>query len=146
MKVKITILTSLLTLSAFTALAGYSIDWFTVDGGGGPSSGGQFSLSATIGQPDAGLLKGGQFVLSGGFWSSISLVQTPGAPVLSIHPLGATARISWPAPSTGFVLEQAPSAAGQWTQVQPPYDTNASEISYTVPATGGMQFFRLWHP
>jgi hypothetical protein len=146
MRMNINILVSLLTLSAFSASADYSIDWFTVDSGGGTSSGGQFSLSGTIGQPDAGLQAGGPFVLNGGFWSSISLVQTPGAPVLSIHPLGATVRISWPAPSTGFFLEQAPSATGQWTQVQSPYSTNAVEISSTIPAAGGMQFFRLHHP
>jgi hypothetical protein len=146
MKTKITILATVLTLRAFTASADSSIAWFTVDGGGGTSSGGQFTVSGTIGQPDAGLLAGGRFSLAGGFWSGISLVQTPGAPLLSIHPLGATVRISWPAPSPGFILEQALTAAGQWTPVQPPYNTNAVEISYTVPATREMQFFRLQHP
>jgi hypothetical protein len=146
MKTKITILATLLTLRAFTASADDSIDWFTVDGGGGTSSGGQFTVSGTIGQPDATLLAGGQFSLAGGFWSGITLLQTPGAPLLAIHPLGANVRISWPAPSTGFFLEQAPSAAGQWTQVQSPYNTNAVEISSMVPTTGGMQFFRLHHP
>lgn len=31
----------------------YSIDWFTIDGGGGTSTGGVYSVSGTIGQPDA---------------------------------------------------------------------------------------------
>jgi len=31
----------------------YSIDWSTIDGGGGTSTGGDYSLSGTIGQPDA---------------------------------------------------------------------------------------------
>lgn len=35
------------------------------------STGGQFELSGTIGQPDARTLTGGQFVLSGGFWFPI---------------------------------------------------------------------------
>jgi len=34
----------------------YSIDWYTIDGGGGVSSGGTYSLSGIIGQPDASQL------------------------------------------------------------------------------------------
>ncbi len=46
----------------------FAIDWYTVDGGGGTSAGGSFTLSGTIGQPDAGVMSGGSFTLSGGFW------------------------------------------------------------------------------
>ena len=54
-----------------TALAGgpFAIDWHTTDGGGVmQSTGGGFELSATIGQADAGVLTGGGFQLTGGFW------------------------------------------------------------------------------
>jgi hypothetical protein len=57
-----------LLLAANALAQNYSIDWFTVDGGGGTSTGGVFSLSGTIGQPDAGHLGGGDFALDGGFW------------------------------------------------------------------------------
>ncbi len=46
----------------------FDLTWFTVDGGGGTSSGGGFVLSGTIGQPDAGEMSGGGFTLLGGFW------------------------------------------------------------------------------
>jgi len=48
----------------------YAIDWWTVDGGGDMwTTGGDFELSGTIGQPDAGIvLTGGSYELSGGFW------------------------------------------------------------------------------
>src|SRR5215468_10720568 len=57
----------------------YSISWSTIDGGGGTSTGGVFSVSGTIGQPDANAtpMIGGNFSLSGGFWSALSVVQTP---------------------------------------------------------------------
>jgi hypothetical protein len=29
------------------------LDWFTIDGGGGTSTGGVYAVSGTIGQPDA---------------------------------------------------------------------------------------------
>ena len=52
-----------------SALAGYTLDWWTVDGGGATSSaGGSYSLGGTIGQPDAGTSTGGTYTLSGGFW------------------------------------------------------------------------------
>lgn len=41
----------------------------TIDGGGGGSTGGVFSLTTTIGQPDASnTMSGGAFALTGGFW------------------------------------------------------------------------------
>ncbi len=46
----------------------YELSWSTIDGGGGQSSGGQFVLTGTIGQPDAGYLGGGDYELLGGFW------------------------------------------------------------------------------
>ena len=56
---------------AATAVMGQEFDlsWHSIDGGGVMrSTGGDFELSGTIGQPDAGSLTGGDFQLSGGFW------------------------------------------------------------------------------
>jgi hypothetical protein len=54
------------------AMAQFSISWSTIDSGGGTSSGGAFSVSGTIGQPDAGpVLSGGQFTVVGGFWTGV---------------------------------------------------------------------------
>ena len=48
------------------------IDWFTIDGGGGVSVGGDFELSGTIGQPDASAtMSGGDYELAGGFWPGL---------------------------------------------------------------------------
>src|SRR5579862_6105566 len=59
----------------------YSVDWHKIAGGGGTSSGGLYSVNGTIGQPDAGgAMVGGNYSLTGGFWSLISGSQTPGAP------------------------------------------------------------------
>src|SRR2546430_2683560 len=70
---------TLLTLSVgLTFAQNYSIDWFTIDGGGGTSTGGVFSLTGTIGQPDAGHMSGGTYTVDGGFWGIIGAVQIPG--------------------------------------------------------------------
>ena len=42
---------------------------WSVDSGGGESSGGDFTLTAAIGQPDAGVLSQGDTVLAGGLWA-----------------------------------------------------------------------------
>ena len=50
------------------AVAQYAIPWWKVAGGGGTSTNGQYSLSGTIGQPDAGgPLTHGQHSVTGGF-------------------------------------------------------------------------------
>ncbi len=63
----------LLLLVAVPVLAqsggGYDLTWSTVDGGGGTfSTGDGYSLGGTAGQPDADLLTGGVYTLTGGFW------------------------------------------------------------------------------
>jgi hypothetical protein len=62
-----------LSVSNAIALAqsgnGFDLTWSTIDGGGGSSGGGLYSLAGTIGQPDAGLLGGGGYTLNGGFWN-----------------------------------------------------------------------------
>lgn len=54
----------------------FEITHSTIDNGGGRASGGQFTLTGTIGQPDASLqsASGGQFQLTGGFWASGEIV------------------------------------------------------------------------
>src|SRR5207248_2554159 len=77
------LLLSTLHLPLFTASAqSYSIDWFTIDGGGGTSTGSVYAVSGTVGQADANPqpLSSGNFSVVGGFWSLFSVVQTPGAP------------------------------------------------------------------
>ena len=51
---------------------GYDLTWNSIDGGGATfSTGGGYSLGATVGQADAGAASGGVYTLSGGFWAGI---------------------------------------------------------------------------
>jgi hypothetical protein len=143
----------LLGLAAFAPFAAssqnYSIDWYTIDGGGGTSTGGVYSVSGTIGQPDAGRMTGASYVLDGGFWGFVGAVQTVGAPLLSIERLGSNVRVFWPLPATGYVLDQAGTLSGppvSWLQVGSSYETNATHISITVPAPAGTRYYRLRKP
>jgi hypothetical protein len=64
----------------------HQLDWFTIDGGGGTSSNTFQSLSATIGQPDAGVMANAMHRLEGGFWSA-ALTPSTSAPVITQQPL-----------------------------------------------------------
>jgi hypothetical protein len=80
------VLPSAFTLSA-TAQS-YSIDWYEIAGGGGTSEGGAYSVSGTIGQPDAGpATSGGNYSLVGGFWSFLAVVKTAGPNIITTSPL-----------------------------------------------------------
>jgi hypothetical protein len=57
--------------------ADYTIGWWTVDGGGAESTGGNYVLNGTIGQPDASpALTGGFYTVQGGFWGVALPAQT----------------------------------------------------------------------
>ncbi len=85
----------------------YSVDWYKISGGGGTSTGSVYSVSGTIGQPDAGgAMSGGNYSVTGGFWSLISVVQTLGAPTLTVTHSGNSVKVSWPYPSTGWTLQK----------------------------------------
>ena len=57
----------------------FSIPWWTVDGGGGSSEGGEYTVSGTIGQPDTSpLMSDGDYEVVGGFWGG-SLVIPEGS-------------------------------------------------------------------
>ena len=138
----------LLLLLALPASAqNFAIDWFTIDGGGGASTGGVYSISGTIGQPDAGRMSGGNFSVDGGFWGIIAAVQTPGAPLLSITRSNSNVIVSWPAPSTGFVLQENPVISTiNWTDVGTSPTTNGPNLQVLVPSPLGNRFYRLKKP
>ena len=66
------VLLAMLSLSTVVLAQGggdFALTWWTVDGGGVTfATGGDYGLGSTIGQPEAGVLSGGDFTLYGGFW------------------------------------------------------------------------------
>jgi len=140
---------ALLLVGGQTALRAqqYSIGWQAIAGGGGTSTGGVYSLSGTVGQHDAGgPMTGGSYSLYGGFWA-LYAVQSPGAPLLTIRLTSTnTAVVSWPSPSTGYVLQQTSSIKpANWaTAPETPVD-NGTTVSVTVNPPTGNLFFRLKH-
>jgi hypothetical protein len=125
----------------------YSIDWYKVSGGGGTSSNGQYAVSGTVGQHDAGgPMTGGQYSLTGGFWALISVVQTPGLPNLAISHSGNSVIVSWPNTGPYTLLQNTSLAGGTWTTNSYTITTANGTNSITIPSPTGRQFFRLRKP
>jgi hypothetical protein len=136
----------LLSLGVLSAPGGpYAVDWHTMSGGGGTSTGGVYSVCGTIGQLDTGFMAGGDYSIDAGLWEIIATLQTPGPPVLSIQLSATEVTISWPSSSVGFVLQQnthLPNVAG-WSPVSSAIHDHGSTKSVTVPISSGTWFYRL---
>jgi hypothetical protein len=142
------LLSLVISLNAFVALAQYSIDWHKIAGGGGVSTGATYQVSGAIGQPDAsGTMSGGHFALTGGFWSLISLVQTAGTPNLLIVPNGLNSvQVLWPNTGSYTLQQNGNLAGGAWTTTAYPITNGFGTNFCTVTPLSGQLFFRLSNP
>jgi hypothetical protein len=143
------VLGAALVLTALSGSAQFAIDWFSVDGGGGTSSGGAYALSGTIGQPDAGPMTGGRFTLTGGFWALVAAIPEPGAPALNVSLGGGMVTLSWSRDTGGYLLDRTATLSGPsilWLPVLSPYQTNETQIFVTLPVSPNNQFYRLRKP
>lgn len=123
----------------------FSIDWFTIDGGGGSMSGGVFVLDGTTGQPDAGpvtLASGTQFI-KGGFWALDFSALGNLAPTLQLQQTGfSELTLSWYPDTPGFLLQQSLTLTpDSWTTL-PSTPGNPA----ILPMSGDHLFFRLIKP
>ncbi len=136
---------ALFSLAIAVRAQSYSIDWYKIAGGGGTSTNGQYAVSGTIGQPDASLqtMTGGNYSLTGGFWSLISVVQTSGAPTLNISHTGNTVTVYWQNVA-GWNLQQNGnlSSPSGWTGSSGMTTSNGTNYLSRTPPTGNL-FFRL---
>jgi hypothetical protein len=130
----------LLALGATGHAQTYSIDWYTIDGGGGVSAGGSYTLGGSIGEPDTGTITGGSYTLEGGFWPGVPVPPPPPTPTLFIQLLNLEIIVSWAPATPGFTLEQADDLS---TPIWAPAPTGNP---VTIPPTNGTRFYRLRKP
>ncbi len=129
-----------------TPAQSYSIDWHQI-AAGGTSTGALYSVSGTIGQPAGnGTMSGGNFSMTGGFWSLINLVQTPGAPALSISHHGNVVTVSWQNVNGWSLVQstQLTAPVAIWLASSGVVAGATNSLTLTNPA--GNMFFRLTHP
>jgi hypothetical protein len=69
------LLLTLVLTSLDLASGSYSINWYVIGGGGGPISGGGYTINSTIGQPVVGASEGGNYRMETGFWGGALAVE-----------------------------------------------------------------------
>lgn len=139
------VLGALLLLAASTYAQQFATPSSVIAAGGGSSAGGNFALVTTIGQAAPGRQVGGNFTLEAGFIPIITVLQTPGAPMLGIRFDTGAASLTWADSPTGFTLEgtATPHLPSSWLpHVGLPTLTNGTN-SLNVPLTPPHHFFRL---
>jgi hypothetical protein len=126
----------------------FSVDWFTIDGGGGTSMGGVYSVSGTVGQPDAGgAMTGESYSVTGGFWSLFA-VQTSGAPLLKIFGTATNiVVVSWSSSSLGWNLQQITNfSTTNWFAPSESVNDDTTNKFIIVNPPVGNRFYRLFKP
>jgi hypothetical protein len=139
------IIAVLLSLRGLACADDLSVNWWAVAGGGGTSTGGVYSASGTIGQPDAGQASGGNYTVVSGFWGTVAVVQTANAPLLSIVRTETnTIVVWWPSPSAGWSPQQN-SSLNTTNWLTPPEnvsDDGTNKFLLIAPPAGD-RFYRL---
>jgi hypothetical protein len=86
---------------------------------------------------------GGNYSVTGGFWSLISVVPTPGAPPLAISHAGGTVTVYWQNVS-GWSLQQNSSVTSPASWSASSGMTTANGTNYlNLASPTGKLFFRL---
>jgi hypothetical protein len=98
------------------------------------------------GKPDLAVADFPYELSSGGVAVLLNTCVSTG-PALSIVSSNSTLTLSWPLPSTGFVLESTPSLRPPNWQPAPEWAvTNNGLLEVLVPVTPGSRYFRLHQP
>ena len=73
---------------------------------------------------------------------------TNSSPPLALVPTNRSVFLSWPGTATNYALQSTTNLAApvQWAAVRNAVQSNSAGFSVTLPATNGMQFFRLQKP
>ncbi len=98
-----------LCLTPILAQDAREISSFTIDGGGGESRGQDFSLSGTIGQPDAGSTAGERFSIQSGYWPATLVETVTQTPTFTPTPTSTEEPTPTPTQTSTFVPMMADS-------------------------------------
>jgi hypothetical protein len=113
-----------------------------------PSTGGNYSLGSTVGTTGGGMTaSGGSFSVTSSPWS-VTVVETPGAPKLTIAAVNGAVRISWPSPSTDWILQQNTNSVRSvyWSNVTATVQDDGTTKTVIVSPPTGNRFYRLLKP
>jgi hypothetical protein len=137
-------LSALIGVTAVIAEGGIDLGWWKFTGGGlTTSSGGDYGLGASIGQPEAGDLHGGSYTLTGGFLS----FPAPSGPIPTTYTISGNVGIGSTKLSYGdsgtkadtdadgnYLIEVLEGWSGTVTPFKPGYFFTPTSMTYTEVA------------
>lgn len=129
--------------------AEFELEWAVLVPAVETSQGGDFELTATLGETADSRLAGGDFALSGGFWSLVNLGKSPEAPGLSAHLEAGSLVLTWPVAGTdGFRIEEARDLTFplNWMPLSDTPQTSQGVRFLRLPLQPGNRFYRLSLP
>ncbi len=137
--------------TVLTAGAQTTIDWFTLDAAGGASASAIYLINSTAGQNDVGSSApaSANYRIIPGFWALENLGPATGVPTLTITLSGANVILSWPSPSTGFILQHADTFStlpAAWANTPGAINDNGFIKSLTIPHNQAHIYYRLRRP
>jgi hypothetical protein len=140
----------LLSALAFSRLAlaqgEFSLNWWSVAGGGSRNSGGSYALSGSSGQKDAGgSMSGGAFDLQGGFWALPVAAPTAPTGLAATAVLPSQINLIWQDNSsdeTNFRVERSPNGSSGWLEIAV-LAANSVSYSDTGLACSTIYFYRV---
>ena len=117
--------------------------------GSGTSAGGNYILSATLGEPFGGETYSDNYAVEAGFESIVVNLEPEAPPILRIARAGANSvLILWPASATDWVLQETSTLgdSANWTDVSASVVVNGADNTATLPLVAGSRYYRLRHP
>ena len=121
----------------------YHLTAGSLDGSGGPSTGGPYGLSGTAGQADAAQWGGGPYTLTAGFWM-IAGMATRDGPQFEILMSGGGLTVRWPTGEESFDLQRITDlTSDSWQTVRGPYPESGGYHEVTLPSPTTHQMYRL---
>ena len=137
--------------AALNAGAQTTIDWFTLDAAGGAQTSASYVVNFTAGQNDVGssVLTSANYRIIPGFWALEDMGPVTGLPELSIALSGPRVFLSWPSPSTGFVLQHTDSLdtlPAAWSDTPGVVSDDGFIKTLTLPHNLSKRFYRLRRP
>jgi hypothetical protein len=142
---------ALLLATGLSVGAQSAIDWFTLDAAGGAQSSASYVINFTAGQNDveSSVVSSANYRIISGFWALEDLGPATGLPELNIALSGVNVILSWPSPSTGFVLQHTDSLnvlPAAWSDTPGLVNDNGFIKSLTLPHHLSKRFYRLRRP
>jgi hypothetical protein len=125
-----------------------TIDWLSFDAGWGAQNSAAYIINSTVGQPDVGasVTTSANYRIVPGFWALENLGPASSLPDLSIVLNGPRITLSWPSPSTDFVLQQTDSLdalPASWSNTPGSITDNGVLKTITLPHDVAKRFYRL---